>query len=484
MNTMSRIVLIITLVLGFSVAQGQVSKQDLKVRVEKAMERIDSSILKISDSDFVISMYQQILDRNPSDQELRLGVLLLKGHELDHSIERSHFVEQLIVLREGVDSLTWEHVEKNIRLIERIQVNAKPLEGIFPNYVEPVEKSEKKKYLKQVSHTGRFNAYYGYLHAHTEFSDGRGEAVSAYKMARDEAKLDFFAVTDHSELLHFWPWSKKYKKLKSIANAFNKDHKFAALYGFEWSHPILGHFNVVNTEKYTSAIIKPTMGSLMRWLGKRDWAFGRFNHPGRINRKYWPYEFRKLKVYNKALHNVVGIEMWNKNDRLKSYLETRGSFREGLNFLENAISEGWYVGAVGGQDNHDADWGLRNDWRVGVWATQLTREEIINSYFARRTFATEDKNAAISFRINGAEMGSRLVAGTYSGYVQFADRDGESFEKVKLVKNAKTLTEQSVVDNQNFNFKVTGVVGDYFYVVATQKDGDILLSSPIWIVPQ
>lgn len=483
MNILSRCLLITGILFSFSSTFAQSDKSTLQERVERALKKIDEAKIDITEHDFVTSMYQQIMDRNPSEEELKLGVLLLKGDGMDHKIEKSHFIEQLIVLRENVDELTWDHVEKNLRLIERLKLNAKPLEGVYPKYVEPVEEKEEKRYLPKVSHSGRFTAYYGYLHAHTEFSDGRGEAINAYKMARDEAKLDFFAVTDHSELLHFWPWSKKYKKLKSIANAFNKDHKFAALYGFEWSHPILGHFNVVNTEKYTSAIIKPTMGSLMKWLGKRDWAFGRFNHPGRINKKYWPYEFRKLKVYNKALENVVGIEMWNKNDRLKSYLETRGSFREGLNFLENAISEGWYVGAVGGQDNHDADWGLRNDWRVGVWANELTRQEIINSYFARRTFATEDKNAAISFRINGAEMGSRLSAGTYPGTVQFSDRDGESFEHVKLVKNTKTIAEHKITENGNFNFKVNGAVGDFFYVVATQKDGDVLLSSPIWIVP-
>lgn len=483
MNILSRFFLIVVITFSYSSAFAQSDKNILKMRVEKVLKKIDATRIGISDKEFVTSMYQQILDRNPSNEELKLGTMLLSGHELEHPIDRSHFIEQLIVLRENVESLSWEHVEKNIRLIERLELNAKPLKGIFPKYFAPVEKKEKRKYLPKISHSGKFTAYYGYLHAHTEFSDGRGEAVSAYKMARDEAKLDFFAVTDHSELLHFWPWSKKYKKLKSIANAFNKDHKFAALYGFEWSHPILGHFNIINTKKYTSAIIKPTMGSMMKWLGKRDWAFGRFNHPGRINRKYWPYEFRKLKVYNKALENVVGIEMWNKNDRLKSYLETRGSFREGLNFLENAIANGWYVGAVGGQDNHDADWGLRNDWRVGVWATELKREEIINSYFARRTFATEDRNAAISFRINGAEMGSRLVAGTYKGVVQFSDKDGETFEHVRLIKNAKKISEQTVTENQDFNFQVTGATGDYFYVVATQKDGDILLSSPIWIVP-
>ena len=80
-------------------------------------------------------------------------------------------------------------------------------------------------------------------------------------------------------------------------------------------------------------------------------------------------------------------------------------------------------------------------------------------------------------------MGSRLMAGTYSGVVKFIDRDGENFESIKLVKNGKTITVQKITDNQDFKFKVSGSIGDYFYVVATQKDGDILLSSPIWIVP-
>ena len=42
------------------------------------------------------------------------------------------------------------------------------------------------------------NTYYGQIHSHTNLSDGQGEIDEAYDYARDEAKVDFLAVTDHS----------------------------------------------------------------------------------------------------------------------------------------------------------------------------------------------------------------------------------------------------------------------------------------------
>lgn len=478
------------------------SQDEIKLRVQKSMSKIDSeqfSNKRLSDRDFVVSMYQQILNRNPSDDELNVSVLLLEGYELDHTVSRSHFVEQLLVLKSGNDSLSWSDLESFMPTIESLNLTKKPLIGVYSKNEDTVNKSfrrarrgnrdrrsdkkDKKKYLSEISHQDKYSVYFGYLHAHTELSDGRGDAKTAYKMARDEAGLDFFAITDHSESLHFWPWDNKYKTLISIANNHNEEGKFAALYGFEWSHPLLGHFNVINTKKYISAITSPSMSSLMRWLSKKDWAFGRFNHPGRLSKKIWPYEFRKLKVYNNALENVVGIEMWNKKKDIDSYLNSQKSFKKGMNFLDNANTNGWFVGAVGGQDNHDADWGLRNDWRVGVWAKKLSRKGIIDGYFGRRIFATEDKNASISMKFNGSEMGSRLKKGSYNVVVRFNDKDLEKVVRVKFVKKGELIDEFNVSNNQVVEFQATGKVGDYFYVIAKQKDGDTLLSSPIWIVP-
>ena len=43
--------------------------------------------------------------------------------------------------------------------------------------------------------------FFGNLHSHTSYSDGSGTPDQAYKWARDTAKLDFLAITEHNHRL-------------------------------------------------------------------------------------------------------------------------------------------------------------------------------------------------------------------------------------------------------------------------------------------
>jgi len=40
--------------------------------------------------------------------------------------------------------------------------------------------------------------FFGNLHSHTSYSDGSGTPSEAYAHARDVAKLDFMAITEHN----------------------------------------------------------------------------------------------------------------------------------------------------------------------------------------------------------------------------------------------------------------------------------------------
>src|SRR5262245_38755338 len=42
------------------------------------------------------------------------------------------------------------------------------------------------------------NVYFGNLHSHTSYSDGSGIPEDAYTHARDVAKVDFLAITEHN----------------------------------------------------------------------------------------------------------------------------------------------------------------------------------------------------------------------------------------------------------------------------------------------
>ena len=105
--------------------------------------------------------------------------------------------------------------------------------------------------------------FFGNLHSHTSYSDGAGTPAEAYKHARDVAKVDFLAITEHNHIAaeqgasadrrdgiliakdHTLYSGANVKSVISAARAANKDGKFVALYGQEFSSISAGnHVNV------------------------------------------------------------------------------------------------------------------------------------------------------------------------------------------------------------------------------------------------
>ena len=84
------------------------------------------------------------------------------------------------------------------------------------------------------------NIYFGNLHAHTSYSDGSGSPADGYRWAKDVAKMDFYAVTDHGEMLYGDEW----ENIGRQAKKFTLNGTFVALRGFEWSSVFDGHANI------------------------------------------------------------------------------------------------------------------------------------------------------------------------------------------------------------------------------------------------
>ncbi|NLD46277.1 MAG: hypothetical protein GX660_03635, partial [Clostridiaceae bacterium] len=130
-----------------------------------------------------------------------------------------------------------------------------------------------------------YNHYYGLLHSQTGFTDGSGTPEDAYRYARDEAKLDYFAVTDHSNLFDNefdWKKSEKWAKTKAIANSYNVNNKFVALAGFEMSwYNGNGHINTINTDWFVSSN-DPNMDlrNYYKLIAADKASITQWNHPG------------------------------------------------------------------------------------------------------------------------------------------------------------------------------------------------------------
>lgn len=339
-----------------------------------------------------------------------------------------------------------------------------------------------------------YNAYFGYLHAHSNLSwDASGKPEDAYRHAREEAGLDFFSLSDHSESF-IWIWERRWQRLRDVANRANDSGEFVAFFGYEWSSPFFGHISIFNVKNYINFLSHFTPESVYRWINCRGGrrSFATFNHPGRRGSQEFS-GFRRRS--DNGLAQLVGIEVWNKKGDFDEWLYNRKRF-DGETGFHRALNRGWLVAPVGGQDNHSRDWGTRNDMRIGVWATKLTRNGIAEAFRARRVFASEDKNMEVDFRSNGFPMGSRLRGKRprqFSVWVRDPDpkdtiasiqfyRNGEMIEKVEIPPGTSEVTP-AVVFNDSDNEEAA-----YYYVIVSQVPeadqaggrGHEAVTAPIW----
>jgi len=325
---------------------------------------------------------------------------------------------------------------------------------------------------------GNYNVYYGNFHNHSNVSDGKGTPASAYEYARKTAHLDFFSLADHCLMIS----QKEWEEVKKIADSANEDGAFTAFWGFEWSSSkVYGHIAIIGTDDYCTAIQDSTntIDKLMEWLSSRD-TVAFFNHPGReddIKKEFQHFS-------GTPCSKIVGMELWNKKRALESFYYTDGYHKNDGNksYFDEANIRGWKVGAAGGDDNHTANWGTFTGYRVAVLASDLTRLDIFEALKARRFYSTLDKNLALSFKINGHEMGSTINAGYCNIEIQAFDGDKEAFRKVELKKMGTTIQTWDIsTPSVNLIHSITTKPGEYYYVVIQQNDGNEAISSPIYI---
>jgi hypothetical protein len=326
----------------------------------------------------------------------------------------------------------------------------------------------------------QYNVYYGTTHNHSNASDGTGTPAEAYAYARDNAGLDFFGLSDHTERISSAEWTT----IKCVADSYNSDGNFVTFLGFEWSaSDTYGHATILNTSDYCSALSVSSFSKLLNWVNSRDCVVF-FNHPGIEDGLHMEFgHFTDFPSYK-----FVGMELWNKGNGFESYYYLNGpsktnSYNGQYGYFDEANRSGWLIGACGNDDNHNGTWGTAYTSRFAVLAASKTRAAIFSAFKNRRFYATLDKNLVMSFTVNGYQMGSIIRAGIYDANIQLSDGDGEKFTKVMLYKNGDLLQTWDNLDSiaPNLTYSVTSLVGDYYYIKVTQADGNEAISSPIYV---
>ena len=321
-----------------------------------------------------------------------------------------------------------------------------------------------------------FNVYYGTFHNHSSFSsDATGDPEGAYTYAREVSKLDFFSLSEHCICLTQQEWDSS----KVYATRQNRDSSFTALLGFEWTNNSYGHILILNTDSFTSVSKQATdsLNKISDWISNHN-GIAFFNHPGRQNGKNTEFEH----FTRKPNLNFVGMELWNRNNDFSVYYYNDGYFPNdgNLGFYDEALIRGWKIGASGSEDNHTANWGNYSNFRTAILAKANTRKDITDALLKRHFYSTLDKNIALSFKLNNAQMGDSIHAGKLKLKIEAFDVDNEYFTSITLKKNGTIFKTWSINEQHPIiEDSIWCSHGEYLYAIVTQADGDQAISSPI-----
>jgi len=321
-----------------------------------------------------------------------------------------------------------------------------------------------------------YHCYFGNTHSHTSFSDGAKSTPQEHFSQAKAAGFDFYAVTDHAlkKYPNFTPQS--YEETKRQADLFT-DSKFVGICGFEFSENDgpggKGHLTALNTTSYLDAT-GPTVNLpvFYDWLTRQtNTVATSFNHPG-------PASYESYAYLNDARRDEITMfELINSGKlRYPGYLA--------------ALEKGWRVAPIAGQDGHGTWRIARHDYRTGVLATSLTRENLMQAMRARRVYCTWDKNLRVFFSVNGSPMGSVLAKpASLDVRIDVYDPDtgsaGDRITKVEIVGDKDVLVKSREFSSHTAAWSLTLQPKHSYYFLkiycADKKDGPTAYSAPIWI---
>ncbi|MFN4224463.1 MAG: CehA/McbA family metallohydrolase [Fervidobacterium nodosum] len=313
--------------------------------------------------------------------------------------------------------------------------------------------------------------FYGNLHSHTSFSDGKGTPEEAYSYA--EKYGDFLAVTDHCYFLKIpVDGQKKTVITQQAARNATEPGKFVGLQGFEWTAGS-GHINVFETIDFISRDEKGDLKDFYEWIVKSK-KLAQFNHPGMTFGNFQNFWF--VPEADKYVNLVeIGNGNSTSNDTISEEMYS--------NFIL-ALNRGWHVSPTANQDNHKQNWIGANDSRTGVLAKSLTYDDIMDALWNRRTFASEDKNVKLYVFGNNRIMGSILYDSTQITLaIKYEDKN-DPVEQFSIVTQSKVFEVKEVVGKDSFEITKTFDVPDgyeWYFVYIRQKDGNEIVSAPIWV---
>lgn len=335
------------------------------------------------------------------------------------------------------------------------------------------------------------------LHGHSHVSDGTGTPREWWRYARDVARLDAAALTDHD---HFGvrfldDRPAVWEALQETARGFHEPGAFVALIGYEWTSWIHGHRHVLyfGEEGELHSSLDPryeTPRQLWNALEGRP-ALTVAHHsagdPVPVNWSFRPPPELEPVTEVSSVHGS--------SEALDSPLLVRGAVKG--NTVRDQLEDGLRLGFIGSGDGHDGHPGLAHlspvyGWRsrgptlgtgglAAILSEDLTRDSLLEALRARRCYATSGPRILVDTTLDGHAMGATVeVAALESPRVELLLVGTAGLDWVDLVRPDR-VERLELEGEGRFQGALSATElepGQFLYLRVQQEDGGLAWTSP------
>ena len=396
-------------------------------------------------------------------------------------------------------------------------------EGNYPDGGARMRKTVEVFYPEE----SKYKVLYGEMHGHTDLSDAGVTIDSYFRIARDTAKLDFCAISDHDHgavaSTEIWKKMDRTKWCRPGSGEYYKNEIEKGMTKWDLIREKVKEYHVPG--KFTPILAYerdsyPWYNNLVIYFNSYDAEFPVPEQPGDISEK----ELREFLSREDMLviphttstpgsgcdFNTIDLELYTPLIEVYSrwgtdeYFDNPNPVRTGIRggYWQDALKRGGKMGCMGGSDDHYGMPGMflyeatHSNLKypypgiTAVLAEENSLEAIFAALKVRRCYALMGGKIEIDFRINGHYMGEEVVLAPGEDRIIYMNvKADKQIKRMTLVKNCEDMyhcdgdgRRESYCNMKQvlIDYKKTQET-DYYYLRVELVDGRYAWTSPIWI---